>query len=384
MPQTYHEPRGTLNRFFQPENRVPLFPVHVERRPVGFFSVMERLPYPLFFAPVYKSYVWGGRRIRSQFRRAAAPAVCAESWEICDRPEGMSVVRNGPLAGASLRELVEHMGADLLGRDSGGAPFPLLLKIIDAARKLSVQVHPDSRAAALFGGEPKTEMWYVLDADPGACVFAGLKPGTGRRQFEAALRKERVAEVLKRVPVRRGQAVFVPAGRVHAIGEGCLLLEIQQNSDTTYRLYDWGRVGADGRPRPLHLREGMDSIRWLHRGEALVRPVPRSRDGRDMDFRVPDRSFFRVSRLQVNRPRRLRNDGRSWRVLFSARGETRVEANGMSETAAEGTSCLLPAALRSCTLAPLRGVSTLLLIAAGPGALSARPNRRERTQKPAS
>jgi len=195
-----------------------------------------------------------------------------ESWEISDRPGDISVIANGPLAGKNLRWLMENHRAELLGnvKPATGDRFPLLCKILDAREKLSLQVHPPAGKAAELGGEPKTEMWFIADAAPGAELFVGLKRGVTRAEFEGKIQTGEVAECFHRVPVRAGDAMFLPSGRVHAIGAGLVIFEIQQNSDTTYRVFDWNRVGLDGKPRELHVAQSLASIDFNDFEPALV------------------------------------------------------------------------------------------------------------------
>ena len=222
--------------------------------------------YPLLFEPVYQDYIWGGQRIAATYGREIDLPVCAESWEISERAEGMSVVSNGPLAGTSLESLIDMHGEALLGQ---AGRFPLLIKIIDAAKTLSVQVHPNNDNAAQVNGEPKTEMWYILAADPEACVYLGTEEGVDANTFADAIKQGTVEELLHRIPVKAGDAVFVPGGTMHAIGAGCLLMEVQQNSNTTYRVYDWGRVGHDGQPRELHIDQALTVTQWDGPGALL-------------------------------------------------------------------------------------------------------------------
>src|ERR1039458_1782411 len=212
-----------------------------------------------------------------------------ESWEISDRPGDVSVIANGPLAGKNLRWLMENHRAELLGdaKPANENRFPLLFKILDAREKLSLQVHPPAGKAAELGGEPKTEMWFIADAAPGAELFVGLKRGVTRAEFEKKVATGEVEECFHRVPVRAGDAMFLPSGRVHAIGAGLVIFEIQQNSDTTYRVFDWNRLGLDGKPRELHIPQSLASIdfkdfepsllltAFVQNGAQRVRPLVR-------------------------------------------------------------------------------------------------------------
>jgi mannose-6-phosphate isomerase len=219
--------------------------------------------YPLTFHPIFKERVWGGRELERLYGKKLPPGrPIGESWEISDRPGDASVIANGPLAGKTLRWLMENHRAELLGAAKPGTDgrFPLLCKILDAREKLSLQVHPPAAKAAGLKGEPKTEMWFIADAAPGAELFVGLKRGVTREAFEKKVKTGGVADCFHRVPVHAGDAMFLPSGRVHAIGAGPVIFEIQQNSDTTYRVFDWNRVGLDGKPRELHVAQSLASI----------------------------------------------------------------------------------------------------------------------------
>jgi mannose-6-phosphate isomerase len=311
--------------------------------------------YPLRFHPVYKDYIWGGDRIARRFGRSVATATCAESWEIADRPEGTSVVANGAFAGRTLAELVASLQERLVGRAAPCASFPLLVKLIDARETLSVQVHPDNESAKAWGGEPKTEMWYVLEAAPGSEVYAGFKGKVAEAEFRDAVARGAVADLLREIPVRSGEAVFVPGGRIHAIGAGCLLLEVQQNSNTTYRVYDWGRVGADGAPRELHLDQAVRVIRWDDTEAAGNGPRLISEERGHRIFEVAASPFFRTELLQIDAAAPLQRSTESFDILFVSDGIVEVASPGFRERAAPGTTYLVPAALNACSLAPVVG-----------------------------
>ncbi|MBO9608007.1 MAG: class I mannose-6-phosphate isomerase [Paenibacillaceae bacterium] len=217
-------------------------------------------PYPLQFAPEFKERVWGGRALE-QFGLTLPPGHIGEGWMIGDHPNGTTRVANGELAGLGLDEVRRTYGAELFGAKgvaSGNGRFPLLIKLLDCQDDLSVQVHPSDNYEGLPKGElGKTEMWYVLDAKPGAKIIYGLKPGSTRESFAAAVEEGRILDTLQEVSVAPGDTFYIPAGTVHALGAGVLVAEIQQNSDTTYRLYDYDRPGLDGKPRELHIADSL-------------------------------------------------------------------------------------------------------------------------------
>jgi mannose-6-phosphate isomerase len=292
--------------------------------------------YPLTFTPLFKERVWGGRKLAELYGKALPPGVpIGESWEITDRPEGVSVIANGPLAGKTLRWLMENHARELLGdaTPAAGGRFPLLVKLLDAREKLSLQVHPPAAKAAALGGEPKTEMWYFADCDPGADIFVGLKRGVTRAEFERRIGDGTVAECFHRIEVRRGDTMFLPSGRVHALGAGSVLFEIQQNSDTTYRVFDWNRVGLDGKPRELHVALALESIDFADFEPGLVQP----RNGR-----LVEHDLFNVS-LRHLAPGATINLDAGLQVLGVVRGAVEVSGGGQSVTVNAGGFCVAPA-----------------------------------------
>lgn len=219
--------------------------------------------YPLIFQPIYKDRIWGGRELERLYgKKIPADKPIGESWEVSDRPGDASIIANGPLADKNLRWLMENHGSEVLGAAKPAAEgrFPLLCKILDARERLSLQVHPPASKARELKGEPKTEMWYIADAAPDASLYVGLKRGVARAEFEKKIADGSVADCFHRIPVQAGDTMFLPSGRVHAIGDGLVIFEIQQNSDTTYRVFDWNRVGLDGKPRELHIAQSLASI----------------------------------------------------------------------------------------------------------------------------
>lgn len=248
---------------------------------------------PMVFKALYQERVWGGRELERVFGRALPEAgrPYGESWEIVDRAEAQSVVADGPFAGLTLHELWAGKRAELFGAGLEGHPrFPLLIKVLDAREDLSIQVHPPADKAAALGGEPKTEMWYIADRTPGAKLYAGLKHGVTRTDFERALADGTVADLVHAVQPQPGDSIFIRSGRVHAIGAGFLIFEIQQNSDTTYRVFDWNRMGLDGQPRELHIAQSMASIDFHDFEPEMDQPA---------DGVLADCEYFKVERVAM-------------------------------------------------------------------------------------
>ena len=211
---------------------------------------------PLVLSPAYKDYLWGGSRINTQFKRGVSVTPLAESWEVSDREEGHSVIANpSSFLGQTLKGVFET-------KPQFFAPFklkqfPLLNKLIDAKKNLSIQVHPNDEKASLYKGEPKTEMWYVVDAEEGSFIYLGLKKNLSAESLRQSIQDESLEQKMCKIRVKQGDCFYIPAGLFHAIGKGCLIYEVQQNSNTTYRVYDWGRKDASGQARPLHVEEAL-------------------------------------------------------------------------------------------------------------------------------
>lgn len=300
--------------------------------------------YPIRFAPIYQERVWGGRRLETVYGRALpGVAPIGESWEISDRAEAQSVVVNGPLAGRTLQQLVAENASGVMGRAALRAGrFPLLVKILDAREVLSLQVHPPASVAATMGGEPKTEMWYFTAVDPGAEILVGLKSGTTRTDFERQLAAGKVEQCFHRLPVQPGDVMFLPSGRVHALGAGLLLFEIQENSDTTFRVYDWNRKGLDGKQRPLHVAESLDSIDFADHAPGLV-AAPWVSDGPVERRLLAGNDLFRVEAHRGPDAARWRQSLDHCVVVGVVRGRLSL---GDGVELGPGDFCLLPAGLR--------------------------------------
>lgn len=288
--------------------------------------------YPLLMDAFVRDALWGGTRIASFFGRDIPLPRCAETWEISSRPEGPSRVANGPLAGRPLAEALKAFGID--------SPFPLLFKLIDANDTLSVQVHPDDASAARHGGEAKTEMWTILHAEPDAALYVGLREGVDRARLLEALEAGRLQDCLNRIPVQAGDAVLIPGGTVHAIGAGCLLYEVQQNSDTTYRLFDWNRKDDQGRPRPLHVEQALAVIDWDQGAPEIARP----NTGDDPCIPILHHRYFRMDRQRIAPGEALRLDpgADAFLAIFVVNGAVEIEGGGEQVTVPRGRSALLP------------------------------------------
>jgi len=247
--------------------------------------------YPFKFKPIFKKRIWGGQKLREVFGKDIPPGEkIGESWELADLPEDKSVIENGPFVGRTLNSVIEKYPAQITGTEDFKLPFPLLIKFLDAEDKLSVQVHPDAETCRRMGqGQPKTECWYIISAQPGSVIYKGLKKGVSKEQFASAIRDGTVAELLQEVPVEAGQCHFLPAGTAHSIGAGLLIAEIQTPSDTTYRVFDWNRVDETGKPRQLHIEQALESIHFDICGQDL----PVTTEGRLVDC-----EFFKIDKVR--------------------------------------------------------------------------------------
>ena len=246
------------------------------------------------FTPLYMERVWGGRGLELKLgRKLPEGKVIGESWELVDREGEQSIVAEGTHKGKTIRELLEGGAADIIGPGrEGSQPFPILIKWLDCQDRLSLQVHPPAAIAPILGGEPKTENWFIADCDEDASLIVGLKQGVTREKFTQALKDNKVGACVHRFPVKQGDSILVESGRMHAIDAGNLILEIQQNSDTTYRVYDWGRVGLDGAPRQLHLEESLQSIDFEDFEPRPLKIVPGAQT-------LADCKEFRIRRFEL-------------------------------------------------------------------------------------
>ena len=290
----------------------------------------------LQFTPLYQERVWGGRGLEKHLGRSLPKGgPIGESWEIVDRPEAQSVVSGGERSGRTLRQLMETNPAEIMGpRWPAARPFPILVKWLDCSDRLSLQVHPPASIAPGLGGEPKTENWYIAHAEPGAAVLAGLKSGVNSARFRAALQDGTAESLVHRLPTVAGDSLLIHSGVMHAIDAGNLILEIQQNSDTTYRVFDWGRVGLDGKPRTLHIEQSLASL------EANTAAAPRL-------VRTPEKIavLAECREFRITRHRLIRGDtlafkaGEQPRILSVVEGRL-TDAEG--SVVGRGVNAVLP------------------------------------------
>jgi mannose-6-phosphate isomerase len=319
--------------------------------------------YLLRFQPLFRRYLWGGRRLGTMLGKAIGPGEdYAESWEIVDHGDDQSVVVNGSLAGKTLGELVREQPAALLGEGVQAASFPLLFKFLDCNRTLSVQVHPNDEQGAKL--EPpdlgKTEAWVVLATEPGSKIYAGLKPGVTPEQLATAIAAGHCETCLHEFEAQVGDCVFIPAGTVHALGAGLVIAEIQQASDTTFRLHDWNRVDAAGNPRQLHVDESLATIDYTRGPVASQRPHPVGPGSE----RLVECDKFLLDRLTLDDDATavIGGDG-SFHLLAVLEGELNVATKSIAgttnETLSAGETALLPAAAGRATVAS-RGKTVVL------------------------
>ena len=300
-------------------------------------------PYPLKFRPILKERIWGGRRLAEMFgKELPAGKKIGESWELADLPEDKSIVTNGELAGMTVGGVTNRYSSEIMGNGRFVGPFPLLLKLLDAEDVLSVQVHPDAETCRRMGrGAPKTECWYIISAEPGAVIYKGLKKGVTKGDFETAIREGSVAEKLVKVEVYAGECHMLPAGTPHAIGAGIVIAEIQTPSDTTYRVFDWGRVDEKGQPRELHIPEALESIHFGGQ-ELSVTGVGR----------LADTEYFKVDKGHQSKGAEVLLDGPMRILMAMSGGGCIVSQRTMPVEFAAGETLLVPARFQGmCTFA---------------------------------
>jgi mannose-6-phosphate isomerase len=305
---------------------------------------------PLTFRPIFMKRIWGARRLETEFGKKLPPNVkIGESWEIVDRPEAQSIVANGPLKGKTLHDLWTHDRQSIFGNVAEAPRFPLLIKLLDAHERLSLQVHPPEKVASILGGEPKTEFWYVAAADLGAELLLGFRESIARDQFENALRDGTAADYVHKIRVKPGDAAFLPAGRVHAVGAGNLLIEVQQNSDTTYRVFDWNRIDSKtGKPRALHIEQALECIDFDDVAPKLIEPKG------ELLLR---HELFEIEKWNLAQPREIAPFGQ-FAIVCCLTGRLRCADTDLSP----GEFFLVPARLQDRQSKPLTAQTSLLRV----------------------
>ena len=308
--------------------------------------------YPLLLTAPLKDYLWGGNRLKTEYGKKTDLDKVAESWELSCHEAGLSVIANGIAQGQSLKEWLEQQkaqGQDALGHKAAAFTyFPLLIKLIDAKGNLSVQVHPDNEYALRVEGEyGKTEMWYIVDCEPGASLLYGFKDKISQEEFKQRIADNTLLEVCNKVPVHKGDVFFIDAGTLHAIGEGILICEIQQNSNTTYRIYDYGRVGADGQPRELHVDKALAVTR-------LEPPTRGTKPLADIDIfphmavkLLAECEYFTVYHASLEGESQLHAGEDSFQCLTVLAGSLQLSWKQESLNLVKGNTVFVPAGLGS-------------------------------------
>lgn len=315
---------------------------------------------PMKCSPCYKDYLWGGTKLKAEYGKQDAPFRTAESWELAAHDDGMSRIAEGVYAGMTLDELAMRDRSAVLGeRFAGAAQFPILVKLIDAKRDLSVQVHPSERDADPERGEQgKTEAWYVADCEPNACIYFGFSETMNRDSFLSAAKAGTIKRYINCVPVKKGDVFLIPPGTIHAIGAGVTIVEVQQCSNTTFRIYDYGRTDENGNARPLHLLRAADVLRY----QAVI--PSRFRSNIHVVFpefelrEVVTCPHFRLFRIDVFRELTQCCDGSAFRHLLCIGGSCELLWNGEIYPISKGDSYFLPASIGEYKL---RGECRLLL-----------------------
>lgn len=303
----------------------------------------ELIRYPMKMSPAFQDYIWGGELLTTRFRKPSPYVRTAESWELSCHPAGQSTIANGPYAGETLSAYVNMFGKEVLGAHGAHFPeFPVLIKLIDANDDLSIQVHPDDAYALKYEhAYGKTEMWYVVDCAPGASLIYGFKQEISKKEFRKRIEANTLLDVLNRVPVHQGDVFMIRSGTIHAIGKGCLIAEIQQSSNLTYRVYDYGRLGKDGNPRELHVEKALEVT--------SLRPVAKETAARTERLDGYSRStlascpYFTVDLLDVEKAAALDATGDSFHALLCTDGALLLQSGGGKFAVDAGDTVFLPA-----------------------------------------
>ncbi len=299
--------------------------------------------YPIKLSPAFKDYLWGGTLLRDVYNKDCDFEKVAESWELSCHKDGHSVVANGEFSGATLQEYIDKNGKSILGTACEKfEEFPILIKLIDAKDSLSVQVHPDNEYALRVEGEyGKTEMWYVVDCEEGASLIYGFDKEITKAEFEESIKNNTLLDIATVAPVKKGDVFFIEAGTLHAIGKGILIAEIQQNSNTTYRVYDFGRVGADGKTRPLHIEKAVE-VTTLAPAKSYPEAETIAENGY-LSKKLASCEYFDVSKITLENEAVLTADATSFHSILLLEGEVTVSSENGEITLKKGETAFIPA-----------------------------------------
>ena len=305
--------------------------------------------YPMKLTAPLKDYLWGGTKLKDEYGKVTDKDKVSESWELACHKDGMNIIENGEFAGKTLQEYIDTEGKGVLGENAQKFPyFPILIKLIDAKDNLSVQVHPNDDYAMRVEGEfGKTEMWYIVDCEPDASLIYGFKEKISKEEFAQRIENNTLLEVCNQVPVKKGDVFFIEAGTLHAIGKGILIAEIQQNSNTTYRVYDFGRVGADGKPRELHVEKAKE-VTALMPPTRPVKPLARIPLASASDYKMDllaSCELFTVFHVDVAGKCSLNVDKSSFQSFTVLDGSLELSSGDEKITVKKGETVFLPADL---------------------------------------
>lgn len=300
---------------------------------------------PLILNPPIKDYIWGGTKLREQFGKKSNLERLAESWELSCHKDGMSIIANGEYSGRSLKDFLNENPSALGTKCSKFDDFPILIKLIDARDNLSVQVHPDNEYAMRVEGEyGKTEMWYIVDCEENASLIYGFKEQISKDVFQKAIEENTLLDKVNSVPVKKGDVFFIEAGTLHAIGKGILIAEIQQNSNTTYRVYDYGRVGNDGKPRELHVEKALD-VTKLAPADSYNKPITTENLNGWNRTQLAKCEYFTVYNGNIETSADLNADDNSFNHILVLDGAAVIEAQNEKIDIHKGDSIFIPAGL---------------------------------------
>ncbi|MGI6122774.1 MAG: type I phosphomannose isomerase catalytic subunit [Acetivibrionales bacterium] len=302
---------------------------------------------PIKLIPVFKDYLWGGNLLKTKYNKKSDKEIIAESWELSCHEDGKSVIANGDYAGKTLAEFINIEGQEVLGsRGKRFKGFPIMIKLIDAKNDLSIQVHPDDAFAKQFEeGFGKTEMWYVLECEKDSSLIYGFKRPVSKEEFTLRIKDNTLLDVLNKVPVKKGDVFFIEAGTLHAIGKGIVLAEVQQNSNLTYRIYDYGRLGADNKPRELHIDKAIE-VTNLNPSERQPGAMgqPENKEG-CIKTLLAECDYFQTEIIEVQSKALFNVNEESFVSIICLEGETAVVSGDETVVVQKGDSLFLPAGM---------------------------------------